>query len=126
MEPALVTSVDRSLKQLFYLQIRKVNWTQLNSSSGLNWITYAASACWWGTGAWLLWGLSWDVLCLFHVVSSSSRLARLVCVVTEEFPAMREREHKPQSTGPFMLLLVILWLMFHWPKLITWPSSVSV
>ena len=78
-----------------------------------------------GTGAWLLWGLSWDVLCLFHVVSPSRGLARLVCAVTEEFSAMREREHKPQGTGPFMLLLVILWLMFHWPKLIAWPSSVS-
>ena len=43
-------------------------------------------------GAWLLWGLNWDVLCLFRVVSSSSRIARLVCVVTEEFLAVRERE----------------------------------
>ena len=48
-------------------------------------------------GAWLLWGLNWDVLCLFRVVSSSSRIARLVCVVTEEFPAMRERERAQAS-----------------------------
>lgn len=50
-----------------------------------------------GSGAWLLWGLSWDVLCLFHVVSPSRRLARLVCVVTEEFSAVRERERAQAS-----------------------------
>lgn len=41
--------------------------------------------------AWLFWSFSWDDLCLFHVVSSSSKLVRLLHVVACN---KREREHK--------------------------------
>lgn len=42
-------------------------------------------------GAWLLWGFSWHDLCLLRVASSSSRPARLLHMVAEEFLQL-ERE----------------------------------